>query len=753
MPNPSKRRMLNLVLGLVAAIALLPAAWANGLAKRTEPRFDGFIVQFKEGSAPRRDAAARQRALDRPGRALGLSLNPVRRLGIGADLVRTNRKLDFKQAQALLNRLRQDPDVLYVEIDRWMRPTLVPNDSFYNGNQWHYYEATGGIGLPATWDLATGTGVVVAVLDTGITTHSDLGSNIVAGYDFVADVPTAGDGNGRDSDPSDPGDWVTDGQCGAGETAEPSSWHGTHVAGTVAALTNNSKGVAGVAFGAKVMPLRVLGHCGGLSSDIADAIVWAAGGAVTGIPANGNPVEVINMSLGGPNSCGASTQAAINFAVNAGALVVVSAGNDGADAAGYEPANCANVVTVAATTRAGGLADFSNYGTTVDVSAPGGGSGSFIASTWNSGTEGPVSESYIGMQGTSMAAPHVAGVAALMQSKSPSSPATMEGILKSTARALPVACPQPSGCGGGILNALAAVTSVSGGALIVSDVTANEGNAGTTTFTFTVSLSKALAGNVTFDIATANGTATAGSDFTAINLAGQTIVAGATSKNFAVTVTGDTAVEANETFTINVSNVAGIAVAKGTGTGTIINDDATALTNGVAVGSISGSTGTHFYYSLVVPSGKTNVTFTTTGGTGDADLFVSRGTQPTTSVSEQSSEGATTEETISINNPVAGTYYVLVYAWSAINGVSVKGEYTPGDQPGVSVSDVAVTEGNAGTTVANFTVSLLGRRRRRSPSTSPPRTAPRLPEATTSPRPASPSPSRQGRRVRISPFR
>ena len=704
MPHCFRRIAPRFLIGCVLALASMASAWANGLEKTAQPRFDGFIVQFKPGSAPRNDAKARQHALDVPGRALGLSLNPVRRLGVGADLVRSSRKLGFRDAEKLMNRLRRNPDVLYVEIDHVMRPTLVPNDTYYNGNQWHYYEATGGIGLPATWDLATGSGVVVAVLDTGITSHTDLAANLVTGYDFIADLDISGDGTGRDADPSDPGDWVTANECGEGEAAEDSSWHGTHVAGTVAALTNNNKGVAGVAFNAKVMPLRVLGHCGGLSSDIADAIVWAAGKSVPGVPANANPVEVINMSLGGPNACGATTQAAINFAVNAGAVVVVSAGNDDVEAQGYEPANCANVITVGATTRAGARADFSNYGSAVDVSAPGGGDSSFIASTWNTGTEGPLAETYIGMQGTSMSAPHVSGVVALMQSTAPSSPATVENIIKSTARALPVACAE--GCGAGIVNALAAVTSVSGGALIVSDVTANEGDAGTTTFTFKVTLSKALPGNVSFDIATANGTATAGSDYAALNLAGQVIAAGATSKDFAVTVYGDTATESDETFAVNVSNVSGVAVAKAQGVGTIVNDDATALAQAVPAGPIAGTTGTSQYYKLVVPAGRTNVSFTTSGGSGDADLYVRLGALPTTAVADASSTGATTAELVSLGNPVAGTYYVLVYAWATFSGVTLTGQYTPGDAAALSINDVAVSEGNGGTTLATFTISL-----------------------------------------------
>ena len=227
-----------------------------------------------------------------------------------------------------------------------------------------------------------------------------------------------------------------------------------------------------------------------------------------------------------------------------------------------------------------------------------------------------------------MAAPHVAGVAALMQSASPSSPASVESVLKSTARALPVACPQ--GCGTGIINALGAVTGVGSGALLISDVTATEGNSGTKIFTFTVSLSKALAGTVSFDVATANGTATSGSDYVPLSQTSQTILAGATSKNFAVTVSGDATVEPNEVFYVNVSNVSGVAVAKSQGVGTIVNDDATVLSSGVSVSPIAGPSGTSFLYSLVVPVGKTSVTFTTSSGTGDADLYVSKDSIPTT---------------------------------------------------------------------------------------------------------------------------
>ena len=148
--------------------------------------------------------------------------------------------------------------------------------------QAHLWHRRDGINVAPAWRLGTGRGVVIAVLDTGITAHTDLGANLVAGYDFITDVFTANDGDGRDSDPSDPGDWIIANECGGLHPGVDSSWHGTHVAGTIAAVTNNAKGVAGVAFGAKVQPLRVIGKCGGVNSDIADAIVWASGGTVAG---------------------------------------------------------------------------------------------------------------------------------------------------------------------------------------------------------------------------------------------------------------------------------------------------------------------------------------------------------------------------------------------------------------------------------------------------------------------------------------
>ncbi len=388
------------------------------------------------------------------GRALGLT--SLRRLAVGPEVIQSNRPLDHAEAETLMRQLAADPNVEYVEVDQRMTIALTPNDPSLS-SQWAFGTTTAGINVRPAWDQATGTGVVVAVIDTGITSHPDLNANVLPGYDFISVAADARDGNGRDSNPADEGDWAAANECYSGSPASNSSWHGTHVAGTIAAVTNNSTGVAGTAFNAKILPVRVLGKCGGYTSDIADAITWASGGTVSGVPANTTPAEVINMSLGGSGTCSTTYQNAINGAVGRGTTVVVAAGNSAANVSGSVPANCANVIAVAATTSSRAKASYSNYGTGIDISAP----GSSIQSTLNSGTTTPGSASYASYNGTSMATPHVAGVVALMQSVAPTplTPAQVESTIKSTAASF--SCSQ--GCGAGLLDANAAVTAALGG--------------------------------------------------------------------------------------------------------------------------------------------------------------------------------------------------------------------------------------------------------------------------------------------------
>jgi len=447
---------------LLAAPAFAGDVQLSGLA--SAPTHQRFIVKYKDGAtdvatptvlaSSLKAAAAAVPAAQ--GRALGLQ--KLRTLAIGPTVVKADRPLDVAESELLMRRLAADPNVEYVEVDQLMRATLTPNDARLS-EQWGFGTSNASINVRPAWDKATGTGVVVAVIDTGITNHADLNANILPGYDFISDAAMARDGGGRDNNANDEGDWYGANECGAGYPAANSSWHGTHVAGTIAAVTNNSTGVAGTAYNAKVVPVRVLGKCGGYTSDIADAIVWASGGTVSGVPANANPAEVINMSLGGSGSCSATYQNAINGAVSRGTTVVVAAGNSNTNVSSAVPANCANVIAVAATTSAGARASFSNYGTGIDVSAP----GQAILSTLNSGTTVPGSASYASYNGTSMAAPHVAGVVALVQSVAPTalSPAAVETLLKNTARALPGAC--SGGCGAGIVDADAAVTAALGG--------------------------------------------------------------------------------------------------------------------------------------------------------------------------------------------------------------------------------------------------------------------------------------------------
>jgi serine protease len=368
------------------------------------------------------------------------------------------------------------PDVEYAQPNYILRISdKTPNDPRFP-EQWHYFsngsgagQSPGGINLPKAWEVSTGSpAVVAAVIDTGILpNHPDIqGSpNVVPGYDMISDAFIGNDGGGRDSDPTDPGDAVAAGECYPGSPALPDSWHGTHVAGTIGSgQTNNGLGVAGINWNVKVQAVRVLGKCGGTTADINDGIRWAAGLSVPGVPSNPTPAKVINMSLGTPpgNPCSMSpsTQSAINDAVAMGATVVVAAGNDATDASQVFPASCSNVITVAASDFRGYLATrYSNYGSTVEIMAPGGdvrrddngdGRPDGVLSLVH-----PNAGTYAYYNGTSMAAPHVAGVAALMLAQQPSL-VPSQVLANLQANALPrstAQCPQP--CGAGLLSAVA----------------------------------------------------------------------------------------------------------------------------------------------------------------------------------------------------------------------------------------------------------------------------------------------------------
>jgi len=469
------RQASRLLAGLALALTLPGIALAGGPdpAPADDGGTDRLIIRYRPGvpGAARTAAPADRTRLHRGAEAaaarFGRRLQWVRTGAFDTHVMRLDGRIGRDEAVRLANEIaRGDGSVEYAEPDRILHALATPNDTQY-GQQWHYFEARGGLNLPSAWDKSTGAGVVVAVIDTGYRPHADLAANVLAGYDFIKDSGNANDGNARDNNAQDPGDYATAGACGFLSPIRDttSSWHGTHVAGTIAAVSNNGTGVAGVAYQAKVLPVRVLGRCGGYTSDIADGIVWAAGGSVSGVPANPTPARVINLSLGGQGACDTTSQNAVNLARSRGTVVVVAAGNSNADASGFSPASCNGVVAVAATNRNGGRASYSNYGSKVSVAAPGGdtasGAANGILSTLNSGTRGPAGDSYAYYQGTSMAAPHVAGVVALMLSRNPAlTPDEVASRLKSSARAFPATC---SGCGSGLVDASAAVDAAGGG--------------------------------------------------------------------------------------------------------------------------------------------------------------------------------------------------------------------------------------------------------------------------------------------------
>ena len=464
---------------LFLAFSTSIAAQAQGALATADEGPARVLVKFKAG-APLLRATARSAGGVTAARAGALAA----RLGLpmsGGATVSDLSQVVFASGVTsveLAERLVQEGDVEYAVPDERRRIIGIPNDPLYadgvpgNGpaaGQWYLRAPSGDVqaslNIEPAWAVTTGRpDVVVAVVDTGVRyDHPDLlpvalGGNLLPGYDMTSDAAVANDGDGRDADASDPGDWVTQAELFERGSAlfrcttspETSSWHGTQVSGLIAALTDDGIGMAGSAPGVHVLPVRVLGKCGGYDADIIAGVRWAAGLAVPGVPANPHPARVVNLSLGSEGACSAAYQETVDEVAAAGAVIVAAAGNSSGHAVAA-PANCNGVLAVAGLRHSGTKVGYSSLGAEVAISAPAGncvntttGSACLypILTTTNSGTTGPVSstytDSYTVSLGTSFSAPLVAGVAALALSANPAlTPQQVRQLLQGTARPFP----------------------------------------------------------------------------------------------------------------------------------------------------------------------------------------------------------------------------------------------------------------------------------------------------------------------------
>lgn len=492
--------MLGSVVPSAAAMESSSRWKAAITAPQLAPR---LLVKYRQGSVELGDVAAANRSLasavSRAGldRTVPATANSVGRAAINASLqrrsavsrwsvVKASAPMQAQDLAALTREIKANPAVESVEVERRFTADLavgragedIPSDPGYARYQWNFSDPRFGVRAPQAWGYSQGEGVVVAVVDTGIVVDNpDLKANVLPGYDMIENrfiSRRAADGRvpgGWDVGDREELNYCSDGISEGRPIVSPSSWHGTHVAGTIAQETSNGVGNAGLAYKAKVLPVRVLGSCGGGMLDIWEGVLWAAGVEVPGLPINPNPADVINMSLGGSGTCAGFIQEVIDQVTRMGVIVVVSAGNDDVPAMQQTPASCNNVITVGATDEGGRKATYSNHGARVDVSAPGGGAvppldgrpfGIWQMVNGGRGVVEPTNWRVVGYSGTSMASPHVAAAAAMVQSvvDTPLTVTQMRDLFKQTASPLGVPVVGGRTIGAGILNVEAALVKV-----------------------------------------------------------------------------------------------------------------------------------------------------------------------------------------------------------------------------------------------------------------------------------------------------
>lgn len=391
---------------------------------------DQIIVKFKDSTAETSKHGAVASLSEET--AVDTDADIVKETVGGAEIINAGKFLDRQEQTEAVEQLEENPNVEYAEPDYIIaaapagNPGNPPNDPYFAAYQWNLRA----IDAPGAWKTATGKNTVIGIADTGQTSHPDLNAKYLQGYDFISTIAHSRDGNGRDNNPNDEGDW------GPNYSAT-STWHGTHVAGIAAASSGNGIGVAGVASDAKIQHARVMGKDGTTYvSDQAAGVAWSAGVSVPGVPKNFTPASVVNFSeaVRTPDlRCPQVMQDAINQAHARNVPVVVSAGNLGDDTAKYMPSNCLYAIVVGATNVNNTMTGYSNRGEEIDVLAPGGDVSVPVWSTKNTGTYTQGSASYGYLYGTSMASPHVAGIVALMKERNPNlTVEQIRSILKNT---------------------------------------------------------------------------------------------------------------------------------------------------------------------------------------------------------------------------------------------------------------------------------------------------------------------------------
>jgi serine protease len=468
------RALPTLLLALCCAVPLTTTA-----AAATPASTQRIIIKWRDTADARPSAATPQKITALRSRNLP-SLTRGWNIGGSLSVLQLDTAQSGARLTATLAALRSDPEIeLAVPDERVKAQAYTPNDEKYPA-QWYLQS----VQVSATranqaWDITRGSpSVIVAVLDTGVRfDHPDLAGKLLPGWDFVSTALVGNDGDGWDDDPTDPGDYLTPEDQALADFTDcdvtNSTWHGTRVSGLIAAASDNGTGIAGSGFNVRILPVRVLGKCGGFVSDVIAGMYWAAGMAPPPPylsfplpPVNTNPARIINMSLGTDNACTESNSEVYRVAVSQvtanGSLIVASTGNSGA--AVGTPASCDGVLAVAGLRHAGTKVGYSNLGPEVDVAAPAGncvlvGPGDpclfALDTTTNLGTQGPGINDYSSQLsqptlGTSFSTPLVSGTAALMLSVSPNlTPAQLTSLIRSSARPFPTVSdnnPQPPAC-------------------------------------------------------------------------------------------------------------------------------------------------------------------------------------------------------------------------------------------------------------------------------------------------------------------